>query len=66
MRRKIVLEYGANKKLIARFGVSVKTVNNALNYRHESKLAEKIRNALDEGTFEAFRREYSEKLARRI
>lgn len=43
MRRKIVLEYGANKKLIARFGVSVKTVNNALNYRHESKLAEKIR-----------------------
>ena len=37
------MEYGANKKLIARFGVSVKTVNNALNYRHESKLAEKIR-----------------------
>ena len=31
-----------------------------------NKLMEKIRNALDEGSFDAFRREYSEKLARRI
>ena len=31
-----------------------------------NKLMERIRNALDEGSFEAFRREYSEKLARRI
>ena len=31
-----------------------------------NKLMEKIRNALDEGTFEAFRREYSGKLSRRI
>ena len=29
-------------------------------------LMERIRNALEEGNFEAFRREYSEKLARRI
>lgn len=31
-----------------------------------NKLMEKIRQALDEGRFDAFRREYSEKLARRI
>ena len=31
-----------------------------------NKLMEKIRDALDEGRFEAFRREYSEKLGRRI
>ena len=31
-----------------------------------NKLMEKIRNALDEGRFEAFRQEYSAKLARRI
>ena len=31
-----------------------------------NKLMEKIRNALDEGSFESFRREYSEKLAKRI
>ncbi len=31
-----------------------------------NKLMERIRNALDEGTFDAFRKEYSEKLARRI
>ena len=31
-----------------------------------NKLMEKIRNALDEGSFEQFRREYSEKLSRRI
>ena len=31
-----------------------------------NKLMERIRNALDEGGFEAFRREYSEKLAKRI
>ena len=31
-----------------------------------NKLAERIRNALDEGTFEAFRAEYSEKLSRKI
>ena len=31
-----------------------------------NKLMEKIRNALDEGTFEQFRCEHSEKLARRI
>ena len=31
-----------------------------------NKLMERIRNALDEGTFEQFRGEYSEKLARRI
>ena len=31
-----------------------------------NKLMEKIRNALDAGTFQAFRNEYSEKLARRI
>ena len=31
-----------------------------------NKLMEKIRNALDEGTFSAFRNEYSEKLGRRI
>jgi queuine tRNA-ribosyltransferase len=31
-----------------------------------NKLMEKIRNALDEGTFAAFRNEYSEKLSRRI
>ena len=31
-----------------------------------NKLMERIRDALDNGTFEAFRREYSEKLARRI
>ena len=31
-----------------------------------NKLMEKIRNALDEGTFSQFRAEYSEKLARRI
>ena len=31
-----------------------------------NKLMERIRNALDEGTFDAFRREYSEKLSRRI
>jgi queuine tRNA-ribosyltransferase len=31
-----------------------------------NKLMEKIRNALDEGTFTQFRNEYSEKLGRRI
>ena len=31
-----------------------------------NKLMERIRNALDEGTFQQFRNEYSEKLARRI
>ena len=31
-----------------------------------NKLMEKIRQALDEGRFEEFRKEYSEKLARRI
>ena len=31
-----------------------------------NKLMEKIRNALDNGTFESFRNEYSEKLSRRI
>ena len=31
-----------------------------------NKLMERIRQALDQGSFEAFRREYSEKLARRI
>jgi len=31
-----------------------------------NKLMEKIRNALDEGRFEEFRREYSVKLGRRI
>ena len=31
-----------------------------------NKLMEKIRNALDEGRFEEFRKEYSEKLSRRI
>jgi len=31
-----------------------------------NKLMERIRDALDEGSFEAFRREYSEKLGRRI
>ena len=31
-----------------------------------NKLAERIRNALDEGTFEAFRAEFSEKLSRKI
>lgn len=31
-----------------------------------NKLMERIRNALDEGTFDAFRHEYSEKLSRRI
>jgi queuine tRNA-ribosyltransferase len=31
-----------------------------------NKLMEKIRNALDEGTFTQFRSEYSEKLSRRI
>ena len=31
-----------------------------------NKLMERIRNALDEGTFAAFRAEYSDKLARRI
>ena len=31
-----------------------------------NKLMEKIRNALDEGNFEAFRKENSEKLSRRI
>ena len=31
-----------------------------------NKLMEKIRNALDEGTFAQFRAEYSEKLSRRI
>ena len=31
-----------------------------------NQLMEKIRNALDEGSFEQFRREYSEKLSRRI
>ena len=31
-----------------------------------NKLMERIRNALDEGTFDVFRREYSEKLSRRI
>ena len=31
-----------------------------------NKLMEKIRQALDAGCFEAFRQEYSEKLARRI
>ena len=31
-----------------------------------NKLTEKIRNALDEGTFENFRKEYSEKLDRKI
>jgi len=31
-----------------------------------NKLMEKIRNALDEGSFEQFRREYSSKLGRRI
>ncbi|MDD6855517.1 MAG: tRNA guanosine(34) transglycosylase Tgt, partial [Oscillospiraceae bacterium] len=31
-----------------------------------NKLMERIRNALDCGEFEGFRREYSEKLARRI
>ena len=31
-----------------------------------NKLMERIRTALDEGRFEAFRREYSEKLSRRI
>jgi queuine tRNA-ribosyltransferase len=31
-----------------------------------NKLMERIRNALDEGTFQQFRCEYSEKLSRRI
>ena len=31
-----------------------------------NKLMERIRNALDEGTFQQFRHAYSEKLARRI
>ena len=31
-----------------------------------NKHMERIRTALDEGRFEAFRREYSEKLSRRI
>jgi queuine tRNA-ribosyltransferase len=31
-----------------------------------NKLMERIREALDTGTFQAFRNEYSEKLARRI
>ena len=31
-----------------------------------NKLMEKIREALDNGSFEVFRSEYSEKLARRI
>ena len=31
-----------------------------------NKLMEQIREALDEGRFEEFRQEYSEKLARRI
>ena len=31
-----------------------------------NKLMERIRNALDEGTFDSFRCEYSEKLSRRI
>jgi queuine tRNA-ribosyltransferase len=31
-----------------------------------NKLMEKIRNALDEGRFEEFRREFSAKLSRRI
>ena len=31
-----------------------------------NKLAQRIRDALDNGQFEAFRQEYSEKLARRI
>ncbi len=31
-----------------------------------NKLAERIRNALDEGTFEQFREEYSEKLSRKL
>jgi queuine tRNA-ribosyltransferase len=31
-----------------------------------NKLMERIRDALDEGRFEAFRQEYSEKLSRRI
>ena len=31
-----------------------------------NKLTEKIRDALDAGTFEAFRAEYSEKLNRKI
>ena len=31
-----------------------------------NKLMEKIREALDEGRFEEFRQEYSEKLSRRI
>ena len=31
-----------------------------------NKLMQRIRDALDQGTFAEFRREYSEKLARRI
>ena len=31
-----------------------------------NKLMERIRNALDEGSFASFRNEYSEKLSRRI
>ena len=31
-----------------------------------NKLTERIRNAIDEGTFADFRAEYSEKLARKI
>ena len=40
---------------------NIKPILNATN-----KLMEKIPNALDNGSFEAFRNEYSEKLARRI
>ena len=34
--------------------------------KKQNKLMEKIRDALDNGTFAQFRAEYSEKLARRI
>ena len=43
MKRKIVVDYGTVKKLMARSGASRRTVSNALNYRSESELERKIR-----------------------
>ena len=52
--------YAARKARLA----AIKTKAQARAYVKEVR--EKIRNALDEGCFEKFRSEYSEKLSRRI
>ena len=49
--------------LVAMLAMRLAVMHNLYFY---NKLMERIRNALDTGCFEAFRREYSEKLARRI